>query len=181
MVNIFRIVAICGFFFFLSFEGIFASEEKPTRLIDLSPKENTELSWAVLTGTSVKLTEKKSNKVEKIIPKDDTPNESTISEEDDKEKENIQNLINSYILETYKAQWEKILKDMDLNLQKKIPDIEKRIKAYDSIQTTLELRKTRILKVNLSESNKQLLSDYFDYMIDSLEKRKDLLTESLEK
>ena len=87
--NIFRIVAICGFFFFLSFEGIFASEEKPTRLIDLSPKENTELSWAVLTGTSVKLTEKKSNKVEKIIPKDDTPNESTVSEEDDKEKENI--------------------------------------------------------------------------------------------
>ena len=70
---------------------------------------------------------------------------------------------------------------MDLNLQKKIPDVEKRIKAYDSIQTTLELRKNRIMKVNLSENNRQLLSDYFDYMIDALEKRKELLSQSLEK
>lgn len=136
-----------------------------------------------MTGSTNKVNEKKT-KQEKNTNRDEKSQSGTTTEEWDEtktEKENIQSLINSYILETYKAQWEKILKDMDLNLQKKIPDIEKRIKAYDSIQTTLELRKNRILKVDLSESNKQLLSDYFDYMIDALEKRKELLTESLTK
>ena len=179
--NFLRIISICGLFFLLSFEGIFASEEKPARLIDLSPKENTQSSGTTLSGTTTKPAEKKI-KTEKVVPKEDKIVDDSIEAiEDDKEKENIQNLINSYILETYKAQWEKILKDMDLNLQKKIPDVEKRIKAYDSIQTTLELRKNRIMKVNLSENNRQLLSDYFDYMIDALEKRKELLSQSLEK
>ncbi len=66
---------------------------------------------------------------------------------------------------------------MDVNLQKKIPDVTKRIQAYDSIQTTLELRKVRILKVNISPVNKELLSAYFDYMIGALEKRKESLSE----
>lgn len=177
----------------------FWAEEKITRLIDLSPKEEIEWSgstnistWSVKsTETSPKISEKKKSS-EKIVPikeeLDKTGSTTDDEEENSKEskwatkdeKENVQSLINSYILDTYKAQWDKILKDMELSLQKKIPDISKRIQAYDSIQNTLELRKNRILKVNISDANKLLLSKYFDYMIESLEKRKENLEESLQ-
>lgn len=183
--------------FFLQCNWSFWQEEKMTRLIDLSPKEETEWSGSVTgTGsskmietkwdikdakeTSPKAQEKRTRVGEKS-PKDEKSTDWTwtLSDVDGPkdEKESVQTLINSYILETYKAQWDKILKDMDQSLQKKIPDVEKRIQAYDSIQTTLELRKTRILKVNISEANKDLLSAYFDYMIGSLEKRKEALSE----
>ncbi len=169
-----------------------------TRLIDLSPKEEVA-GWSGIThaSTGMKLTETKSDAketkdtvqktTEKKVPitkvvKDENVDDVSESTDDDEssqkdEKETVQTLINSYILETYKAQWDKILKDMDVSLQKKIPDVAKRIQAYDSIQTTLELRKTRILKVNISEANKDLLSSYFNYMIAALEKRKDSLSE----
>lgn len=185
-------IAILGSFF-LQYSWTFWWEEKVTRLIDLSPKEEAEtttgsqlgLSGAVKWTWSVQKSVEKKVKTEKVVvakdEKEVVKNEQTEEDEWVKdEKENVQSLINSYILETYKAQWDKILKDMDMSLQKKIPDTQKRIQAYDSIQTTLELRKTRILKVNISEVNKELLWAYFDYMITSLEKRKENLEETLQ-
>lgn len=182
--------------FFVQSNWTFWLEEKVTRLIDLSPKEEVEwtgsyTAWSGVTKTedikeakevSPKIGEKKPKTLDKPSPEKDDILSGATSEDEavpptKDEKENVQTLINSYILETYKAQWDKILKDMDVNLQKKIPDVTKRIQAYDSIQTTLELRKVRILKVNISEANKELLSAYFDYMIGALEKRKESLRE----
>ncbi len=159
----------------------FAAEDKIVRLIDLSPKEDTESSGSISSGNTLlsgsispKILENGTKVTEKRIKSE------KITATGSNEEENIQTLINSYILETYKTQGEKILKDLDQNLQKKIPDKEKRIKAYDSIQTTLELRKARILKVSLNENNKKLLSSYFDYMITALENRKNALVEPSE-
>jgi hypothetical protein len=172
--------------FFLHFDGAFWAEEKVVRLIDLPQKEEIEWSWS---DTSVsqsgkidnqKIREKKTQNEKEEIQKEEKEWDTKVDDKDEvqkEEKENVQWLINSYILEAYKAQWDKILKDMDLSLQKKIPDIEKRIQAYESIQTTLQLRKNRILKVNISDINKTLLTSYFDYMIQSLEKKKESLRE----
>ena len=167
----------------------FSAEEKVVRLIDLSPKEESEWTGSEnITSNSGKLEKIRERRIEtEKSLKDEKENQKenekwTWSDEDEwtgakDEKENVQWLINSYILETYKAQWDKILKDMDISLQKKIPDIEKRIQAYTSIQKTLELRKNRILKANISEVNKTLLNSYFDYMIEALEKKKESLRE----
>ncbi len=179
------ILSITASFFFQSSWG-FCSEDKVIRLIDLSEKSESVWTWSDISPTSsgkveAKIRDKKAlnDKIredEKNSEKEEITDDVAV-QKDEKEKETVQWLINSYILETYKAQWDKILKDMDLSLQKKIPDIEKRTQAYTSIQTTLELRKNRILKVNISEVNKSLLNSYFEYMIDSLEKKKESLKE----
>jgi hypothetical protein len=41
--------------------------------------------------------------------------------------------INTFIIDSYKTQGEKILKELDLNLQKTAPDIETRIEMYAKI------------------------------------------------
>ncbi len=176
----------------IQFDLAFCSEEKVTRLIDLSPKEEVTGTGSDVaisnTGKTenIKIRERKIFAEKILKDEEDTPKIEketgtwdTDNEEDTpkSEKDTVQWLINSYILETYKAQWDKILKDMDISLQKKIPDIEKRTQAYTSIQKTLELRKNRILKVDISEINKVLLSSYFEYMIDALEKKKEGLRE----
>jgi hypothetical protein len=178
--------------FFLQINLGFCSEEKVVRLIDLSPKEEKEWTGSESVSANsgkvenIKIRERKifaekifkdEEEVSKTEKETGTWDAETNEETPKTEKETVQWLINSYILDTYKAQWDKILKDMDISLQKKIPDIDKRMQAYTSIQKTLELRKNRILKVDISEINKILLSSYFDYMIDALEKKKEGLKE----
>ena len=181
--------------FFLQPYAGFSAEEKTVRLIDLTPKTDDESTGSTIQPTASgntkatdisKAPSEKKSKSEKGVKEEkgaDKSGSGGSDEDTDKEEQDssVQSLINSYILETYKSQWDKILKDMDLSLQKKIPDIEKRIQAYDSIQNTLELRKTKIMKINISEANRSLLSAYFDYMIKSLEKRKTSLESSLSK
>ena len=88
-------------------------------------------------------------------------------------KEKIKQEISSYIIDSYKSQWDKILKDIDQTLQKTAPDISDRIEAYDKIQSSLEARRQRnknSLKIN--ETSKIIVDAFLWHMIDSIEKKK---------
>jgi hypothetical protein len=88
-------------------------------------------------------------------------------------KEKIKQEISSYIIDSYKSQWDKILKDIDQTLQKTTPDISERIEAYEKIQSSLEARRQRnknSLKIN--ETSKVIVDAFLWHMIDSIEKKK---------
>lgn len=101
-------------------------------------------------------------------------NENT--HEDTKKPTEIQKTINNYILEVFKFQGNKILADLDTNLEKVAPTKEAKIEAYNSIQKTLKLKKESTEKdTKLSKNNKTILIKYLDYMIKEIEnKKKDL-------
>lgn len=98
------------------------------------------------------------------------------SHEDTKNPTEIQKTINNYILEVFKFQGNKILADLDTNLEKVAPTKEAKIEAYNSIQKTLKLKKEATEKdTKLSKNNKTILIKYLDYMIKEIEnKKKDL-------
>lgn len=75
----------------------------------------------------------------------------------EQEKEIVKQDVNEYIIEAYKAQGTKIIKELDIKLQKTLPDIEKRIEAYNKIITALELRKRKVYKTESSEVKKEIL------------------------
>lgn len=76
--------------------------------------------------------------------------------------------MNEYIIEAYKAQGNKIIKELDIKLQKTLPDNEKRKEAYLKIMTALELRKKKISKNETSEMKKVILNEFLSHMIDGL-------------
>jgi len=85
----------------------------------------------------------------------------------------IETTVNNYILGVYKLQGNKILQDLDVSLQKLTLSPQERIEAYASIQATLRLRKSEVLKdVTLQKNSRTILLGYLDYMIQSLEDRK---------
>lgn len=86
------------------------------------------------------------------------------SQSDAKIKQDIQ----AYIIESYKAQWAKILKDLDVNLQKTIPDKADRQEAYTKIRDSLALRKKRIDSIDTSIIKKEILTAFIDYMIGTI-------------
>jgi hypothetical protein len=88
--------------------------------------------------------------------------------EDKKTEKNAQKII----LDVYKIQGNKILKDMDTNIEKLNSDPKVRIDVYSGIQKTLELRKQKLEKSEMSDESKDILTSYIDYMISSIEKRK---------
>lgn len=88
---------------------------------------------------------------------------------DSEEEEKIKQDINSYIIESYKAQWTKIIKDLSIKLTKTVPDIEERKEAYKKIQSSLELRKKKTEKVKMSDTKKLILTEFLDHMIDLLD------------
>ena len=80
--------------------------------------------------------------------------------------------INAYIIEAYKIQGNKILKDIDASLQKMNLDDEAILEAYTRIKETLEARKKRVKSAeDISENNKEIIVEYLNYMISSLGKR----------
>ena len=85
-----------------------------------------------------------------------------------KTEKNAQNII----LEVYKIQGNKILKDMDISIEKVNPDPKIRIDIYSSIQKTLELRKIKVEKGEMSKDSKDILTGYINYMIYAIEKNK---------
>ncbi len=93
------------------------------------------------TEKSDKETNKETNKEKEILTNDDLSDEEEKIEEKKTEK-NAQNII----LEVYKIQGNKILKDMDISIEKLNPDPKIRIDIYSSIQKTLELRKIKVEK-----------------------------------
>lgn len=91
-----------------------------------------------------------------------------VNEEDEAK---IRDDIHSYIIESYKAQGNKILKDLDVKLQKSIPERSDRIEAYKKIKNSLELRKKRIDAMDASQIKKEILWEFLDHMTTSIEKK----------
>lgn len=81
------------------------------------------------------------------------------------DNEKIKEDIQGYIIESYKIQGTKILKDLDIKLQKSIPNIDDREEAYIKIKTSLEIRKKRIEDIDASTIKKQILAEFLDHMI----------------
>lgn len=80
--------------------------------------------------------------------------------------------INAYIIEAYKLQWAKILKDIDSSLQKLDLDDEGMREAYQRIRDTLDSRRKKLQSSDtLSDNSKEILSEYLAYMIVGLNKR----------
>lgn len=122
------------------------------------------------TGEDDILTMSQSGKISDTDEKDsiDTP----ISKE---EKEKVIQELNAYIIDSYKAQWTKIIKELDIKLQKTLPDTRERIEAYQKILTSLELRKKRLENMKASETKKLILREFLWHMIDTIEKKIDEL------
>ena len=87
-------------------------------------------------------------------------------------KEKIKQEVSSYIIESYKIQWDKILKDIDQTLLKSVPNKDDRIEAYTKIQSSLEGRRTRNNNSSkISETSKVIIEAFLTHMIDSIEKK----------
>jgi len=102
------------------------------------------------------------------------PNNTWATEEKEEKQQKIREEISSFIIESYKAQWDKIVRDIETTLQKNVPDRAERMRAYERIQLSLEARK----KMNrssskMSDTNKEIIDIFLSYMIDSIEKKKE--------
>jgi hypothetical protein len=169
--------------------GVFASDSTPqtwesTGIVnsknDTSSKDSTKQkdkvklktnSWIISSGSV------NNSKATKHDIKDDTGSDDDDTGSIDKDK--VQQEISSYILEAYKIQWNKILKDIDVSLQKINPETDVRIQSYDRIEATLNYRKEKILdNTELSDSNRDIIINYLNYMIQSIEKRKNELEDT---
>lgn len=91
-------------------------------------------------------------------------------------KNAIQKTINNYILEVYKLQWDKIISDLDANLEKVTSTKEAKFEAYSSIQETLKLKKIETEKSKtIWENSRKILIKYLEYMISQIELKKSSL------
>lgn len=118
------------------------------------------------TNIKIKTTEKEQKNKEQEESSDNTTEEKKV--EDKKTEKNAQKII----LEVYKIQGNKILKDMDISIEKVNPDPKVRIEVYKSIQKTLEFRKQKLEKSELSDESKDILTGYIEYMVAAIEKKK---------
>lgn len=87
------------------------------------------------------------------------------------EKEKVKQELNEYIINSYKAQGNKIMRDLDTKLQKAIPDADEREEAYRKILTSLKLREQRIENMKAGETKKLILREFLNHMIASIEKK----------
>lgn len=115
----------------VSFETSFAASESGTTSSGVAP--------AIIKDTE---------KIDKDKNKDiETDTGSELSTEEEKiEEQKTEKNAQKIILEVYKIQGNKILKDMDISIEKVNPDPKIRIDIYSSIQKTLELRKIKVEK-----------------------------------
>lgn len=110
----------------------------------------------------------KTTQTVKVLEDTDTE-EASLAEA---KKEKIKQEISSYIIDSYKAQWDKILKDIDQTLQKTAPEKSDRIEAYTKIQSSLEARKEKNNdSKKISETSKMIVNAFLTHMIESIEKR----------
>lgn len=61
---------------------------------------------------------------------------------------------------------------MGVSIERVTPDPKVRVEIYTSIQKTLELRKNKLEKSDLSDEGKDILIGYIEYMIATIEKKK---------
>lgn len=90
------------------------------------------------------------------------------SQPEEVDQDEIKKEINTYIIESYKIQGTKIVKDLSQKLLESIPDETKRREAYNKIRLALELRKNRIENMRVSETRKQILEEFLNHMISLL-------------
>ncbi len=79
--------------------------------------------------------------------------------------------INSYILEVYKAQGDKILRNLDITLRKTLPKAEDQIQAYSRLQAALIENRKQLKDEEMSETRRTLISDFLLYLIEQLDVR----------
>lgn len=79
--------------------------------------------------------------------------------------------INSYIIESYKAQWNKIIKDLSIKLTKTIAEPEERKLAYEKIQESLKSRLDKTEDLEGSDSKKEILQEFLRHLIQLLDKK----------
>ncbi len=100
-------------------------------------------------------------------------NSKTIEESEEEQK--LKQDINTYIIESYKAQWSRIIKDLSIKLAKSIPDKTDRQEAYRKIRMSLETRLEKTGKLKMSETKKLILKEFLSHTIDLLDKKIDEL------
>lgn len=124
--------------------------------------------WGNTFASSGTTEESTTNEIE-TTPSNETSETTKITEK----KEKIKQEISTYIIESYKAQGDKLVKDIDQTLQKNIPDKKDRIEAYDKIQSSLEARRwTNKSSKKISETSKQIIDAFLTHIIESIEKKK---------
>lgn len=133
------------------------------------------MSGLTTTGSwNTTIKEQKNEKVDKESLTEKIESTENIKEKKVEEKKTEINA-QRIILEVYKIQGNKILKDMDASIEKINPDPKIRIEIYSSIQKTLEFRKQKLWKSEMSNDSKDILIWYIDYMVSAIEKRKKTL------
>ncbi len=93
------------------------------------------------------------------------------TEEEAREEEKLKKDINTYIIESYKAQWSKIVKELSIKLTQTLPDPKDRQEAYKKIRSSLELRLERIVRVKMSDTKKLILQEFLSHIISLLNKK----------
>lgn len=142
------VITLCSF----SIEASFASS-------------GSEIQATTISGT----TSIKTKEIEKSGSETEV---STSTEEEKIEEKKTEKNAQKIILEVYKIQGNKILKDMDASIEKVNSNPKIRIDIYSSIQKTLELRKQKVEKGVMSTESKWILVWYIDYMVTAIEKKK---------
>lgn len=152
------------FFLFLLAGGVFFV---PTSFASSGKTEWVNIIRKDDASTNTGNTEKKTNISSwKVLEKDDNSDEEAL---DSEEEEKIKQDINTYIVESYKAQWTKIIKDLSMKLSKTLPDLDERKEAYKKIRSSLELRKNKTEKAKISDTKKMILIEFLDHMINLLD------------
>jgi hypothetical protein len=108
---------------------------------------SVEASFAA-SGSGTTATGNTTIKIKEIdkIEKDADTHTDTGTEEEKIAEQKTEKNAQKIILEVYKIQGNKILKDMDVSIEKVNSDPKIRIDIYSSIQKTLELRKQKVEK-----------------------------------
>ena len=118
----------------------------------------TNSGTRITTPSSITIRDKKKTiKDDKMDEKEEGDIVSRDTDEKKIENRKIETNTQKIILEVYKIQGNKILKDMDASLEKVNPDPQVRIEFYTSIQKTLELRKIKTNTLDLSNDSKDIL------------------------
>lgn len=93
--------------------------------------------------------------------------ENTNSGQIVKPREIVQD-INTYILDAYKAQGDKILKNLDISLKKTMPKSADQIDAYRRLRSALISNIQQAKEANMSDTRRGLVVAYLNYLIDQI-------------
>lgn len=103
---------------------------------------------------------------------DDDSIRDTNTEERKVENRRTEQMLWDLAIEASKIQWNKVLRDLYISIQKSYPDPKVQIEFYTSIQKTLEFRKNKLEKSEFSDEAKYIIRGYLEYMIVNIEKKR---------